>query len=212
MQDKKPLCFCQLLTVGYGLAAILWVAAWLLGCFGMLYYNLQGQMPCRKADAAELAYSSLEAYADHPDWTQPGAGEGWYISTDEDPHLYWQGSGYLQTVELKVQYRLPPGAVVLYYLTEGQAEYTEKQKVYGTLTADGVAFDLGGQYVTGLRVDTDSRGGVPMQLQGLYLNPRSYWLARLWPKPGQWLLLLAAPALAASFAGLLQQALGRKNS
>ena len=106
------------------------------------------------------------------------------------------------------EYFLPPGAVVLYYLTPGQTDYTESQKVYGTMTDGGVRFDVGGRYVTGLRVDTDSRGGVPTRLDGLCLNQDTAYLRRILPNAGQWVLLLAVPAAAAALAGLAAKALG----
>ena len=122
--------------------------------------------------------------------------------------MYWQGQGYLDNVCLQAEYFLPPGAVVLYYLTPGQTDYTESQKIYGKMTDDGVRFDVGGRYVTGLRVDTDSRGGVPTRLDGLCLNPDTAYLRRILPNAGQWVLLLTVPAAAAALAGLAAKALG----
>ena len=64
----------------------------------------------------------------------------------------------LEAVELDAAHRLPPGGVALYYLKPGQTDYTEVQKVYAKVTAPGVyTFDLGGQWVTGLRVDPDAK-------------------------------------------------------
>ena len=40
----------------------------------------------------------------------------------------------------------------------GQTDYTEAQKVYAKVTAPSVyTFDLGGQWVTGLRIDRQRR-------------------------------------------------------
>ena len=75
---------------------------------------------------------------------------------------------------LDAAHRLPPGGVALYYLKPGQTDYTEAQKVYAKVTAPGVyTFDLGGQWVTGLRIDPDSVGGVPTLFTGIDLNPPS---------------------------------------
>lgn len=207
MNDRKPLRLRQLLAVCYGLAAALWVASWLWGGFVLLRWNLQGQMPRRAADAQELSYEGVAFYAENG-WTPPGEGGNWCISTDSDPRIYWQGQGYLDNVTLKVRYKLPPDAVVLYYLTPGQTDYTEKQKVFGKVLDGGVYFDVGGRYVTGLRIDPDSRGGVPTRLDGIYLNENTSYLRRLLPDIGQWVLLLTAPAAAAALAGLAAKALG----
>ena len=116
MNDRKPLRLRQRLAVCYGLAAALWVAGWLWGGFVLLRWQLQGQMPRRAADAQELRYEGVAFYAENG-WTPPDEGDNWCISTDSDPRIYWQGQGYLDNVTLKVYYKLPPDAVVLYYLT-----------------------------------------------------------------------------------------------
>ena len=67
---------------------------------------------------------------------------------------------------------------------------------------------MGGRYVTGLRIDPDSRGGVPTRLDGISLNENTAYLRRLLPNIGQWVLLLTAPAAVAALAGLAARALG----
>ena len=110
---------------------------------------------------------------------------------------------WLLTAVLDAAHRLPPGGVALYYLKPGQTDYTEAQKVYAKVTAPGIyTFDLGGQWVTGLRIDPDSVGGVPTRLDGVVLNPVQPWYLRFVPNGGQWLLLLFAPAVGAAFACL----------
>lgn len=65
--------------------------------------------------------------------------------------------------------------MALYYLKPGQTDYSEAQKVYAKVTAPGVyTFDLDGQWVTGLRIDPDSVGGVPTLFTGIDLNPRAH--------------------------------------
>ncbi len=116
-------------------------------------------------------------------------------------------------MRLDAAHRLPPGGVALYYLLPGQTDYSEAQKVYATVTGAGeYTFDLGGRWVTGIRIDPDSVGGVPTLFTGVELNPATPWYTRLLPSGGQWLLLLFAPAVAAAFAGLLQSLLGRAGS
>lgn len=168
---RKPLLKArQLLLLAYLLAAVLWVVRCLVGCGVMLNYKLQGKMPQTHVDAAELVTESFAPYSSNEWWTPPDDDQAWYLSTDSDPHIYWQGQGYIETVVLDAAHRLPPGGVALYYLKPGQTDYTEAQKVYAKVTAPGVyTFDLGGQWVTGLRIDPDSVGGVPTLFTGIDL-------------------------------------------
>ena len=155
---KKPLFKArQLLVLAYLLAAVFWVVRCLVGCGVMLNYKMQGKMPQTHVDAADLVTESFAPYSSNEWWTPPDDDPAWYLSTDSDPHIYWQGQGYIETVVLDAAHRLPPGGVALYYLKPGQTDYTEAQKVYATVTAPGVyTFDLGGRWVTGLRIDPDS--------------------------------------------------------
>ena len=85
----------------------------------------------------------------------------------------------------------------------GQTDYTEAQKVYATATAPGVyTFDLGGRWVTGLRMDPDSVGGVPTLFTGIELNPARAWYTRFIPTAGWWLVLAFGPCIAAAFVSL----------
>ena len=197
---RKPLLKArQLLLLAYLLAAVLWVVRCLVGCGVMLNYKLQGKMPQTHVDAAELVTESFAPYSSNEWWTPPDDDPAWYLSTDSDPHIYWQGQGYIETAVLDAAHRLPPGGVALYYLKPGQTDYTEAQKVYAKVTAPGVyTFDLGGQWVTGLRIDPDSVGGVPTLFTGIDLNPLRPWYTRFVPTAGWWLVLAFAPAVAAA--------------
>lgn len=210
MAGKKPLFRGrQLLLLAYLLAAALWAAHCLLGSAVMLNYKLRGEMPQTTLLPEELVTESFAPYSSNEWWTPPDDDPNWYLSTDSDPHIYWQGQGYIETVALYAAHRLPPGGVALYYLLPGQTDYTEAQKVYATVSAPGVyTFDLGGRWVTGLRIDPDSVGGVPTLFTGVALNPEGAWYARFLPDGGQWLLLLFAPAVAAAFAQALCLLLG----
>lgn len=201
---RKPLLKTrQLLLLAYLLAAVLWVVRCLVGCGVMLNYKLQGKMPQTHVDAAELVTESFAPYSSNEWWTPPDDDPAWYLSTDSDPHIYWQGQGYIETVVLDAAHRLPPGGVALYYLKPGQTDYTEAQKVYAKVTAPGVyTFDLGGQWVTGLRIDPDSVGGVPTLFTGIELNPARAWYTRFIPTAGWWLVLTFGPCIAAAFVSL----------
>jgi len=114
---RKPLLKArQLLLLAYLLAAVLWVVRCLVGCGVMLNYKLQGKMPQTHVDAAELVTESFAPYSSNEWWTPPDDDPAWYLSTDSDPHIYWQGQGYVETVVLDAAHRLPPGGVALYYL------------------------------------------------------------------------------------------------
>ena len=103
--------------------------------------------------------------------------------------------------------------VALYYLKPGQTDYTEAQKVYAKVTAPGVyTFDLGGQWVTGLRIDPDSVGGVPTLFTGIDLNPARPWYTRFVPTAGWWLVLAFVPAVAAAMASAVCSFFIKKDS
>ena len=117
----------------------------------------------------------------------------------------YDGGGYIETVRLYAEHRLPPGSVALYYLLPGQTDYSETQKVFAHVVQPGVyEFDLGGKTVSGLRIDPDSVGGVATLFTGVELNPPQFWLLRFVPNGGQWLLLLGLPACAAAAWALVR--------
>ena len=203
---RKPLFRPQqLLLLAYLLAAALWLAQALVGSAVMLNYKLKGEMPQRTVPAAELTTESFAPYSSNQWWTPPDDDPNWYLSTDSDPHIYWQGQGYLETVRLDAVHRLPPEGVALYYLLPGQTDYSEAQKVFAHVVQPGVyEFDLGGKTVSGLRIDPDSVGGVATLFTGVELNPPQFWLLRFVPNGGQWLLLLGLPACAAAAWALVR--------
>lgn len=196
----------RLVGLCYVLALALWLAWVVVGSALMLNYKSGGRMPVGDIPLDELTFESFVNYNDDPWSTAPGEGDNWYLSTDNDPHILWDGEGYVETVTLRVEQLLPPGGVSLYYLTEGQTDYRETQRVYARIASDGsYVFDLGGVYVTGLRIDPDSVGGVPTRLMGIELNAPRPWYLRLLPDGGQWLLLAFGPVVAAAFAALVRR-------
>lgn len=187
----------QRLAICYAAAAVLWALWCLVGSGVMLNYKLGGHMPAQTLHLADMQLESLVPY--------PAGGGGWYVSSDADPHLLLPAEGYVETVELHAQYKLPGNGVALYYRRPGQADYSERQKVFARLDADGVfRFDLGGRVVSGLRIDPDSLGGVPILVESVVINPTRPWYLRLVPGAGAWLVLLFAPALAAALWQLLR--------
>lgn len=197
----------QLLALCYAAAAIFWAAYCATGCGVMLFHRLRGEMPTRTLTADDLTFESLIDYAAYEWETAPDDRPGWYLSSDNDPHIFWQGEAYVETVRLHAEHRLPPGGVALYYLRPGQTDYRETQKVFAAVTAENeYTFALGGVTVTGLRIDPDSVGGVPTRFIDVELNPVTPWFLRFVPSVGWLLVLLTVPApLAAALAALLRQ-------
>ena len=184
------------LAIAYGIAAIVWAMGCVVHTAIALNYRLRGQMPTLTLTDSDLVLTSYVPL--------PESGPGWLISTDADPRLFWEGEAYVETVCLHAEYQRPPGAIALYYLRPGQTEYTERQKVFARMDgAGGYTFDLGGRRVSGLRIDPDSRGGVPTRLVDVQIDPPTPWYLHLLPGAGTCLLLLFVPPLAAALAALL---------
>ena len=195
-----------LLGYFYALAAALWILRVLAGGAVMLDHKMDGSMRTLTLGPGDLTFESFMSYAEDEWATPPDERENWYLSTDNDPHIFWEGEVFVETVRLEVEQLLPPGSVTLYYRTPGQTDYRETQKVFAWQDAGGAyVFDLGGRTVSGLRIDPDSVGGVPTRLVGVELNAPRPWFLAFVPDGGQWLLLLFGPVLAAAFAALLRQ-------
>ena len=194
-----------LLGYFYALAAVAWVLWVLLTGAIQLDHKMTGSMRQLTLTPNDLQFESFMNYADDEWATPPDERENWYLSTDSDPHILWQGEAFVTSVRLEMEQLLPPGSVTLYYLKPGQQDYRESQKVYAYLEDGAYVFDLGGILVSGLRIDPDSVGGVPTRLVGIELNPPRPWFRAWLPTGGQWLLLLFVPPLLAACAGLLRQ-------
>ena len=116
-ESKRPLFRPrQLLLLAYLLTIVLWLVRGLVGSAVMINYKLKGEMPQQTVAPAELVTESFAPYSSNQWWTPPDDDPNWYLSTDSDPHIYWQGQGYLETVRLYAEHQLPPGGVALYYL------------------------------------------------------------------------------------------------
>lgn len=196
MKKLRPL----LLAWAAGLA--IWL---LLGCASLAktaWYAREGLAATQSLSLEDFTPVGIEPY-------DAGEEGPWYISTDGDAQLLWQGDAYLNTVWLFIEHESPPQAVMLYWKTPGQADFSPRQSVYGTLTAPDVyTFDLGGVRVSEVRIDPDSQGGVVTRLDGVVFNPNQWPLAAFVPGRGAALLLLLAPPAALAAACQLRRALG----
>ena len=196
MKKLRPL----LIAWAAGLA--LWL---LLGCVSLVktaWYAGQGLAATQSLTAADFTPVGIQPY-------DAGEEGPWYISTDGDPQLLWQGEAYLDTVWLFVEHESPPQAVMLYWKTPGQTDFSPRQSVYGVQTAPGVySFDLGGVKVSEVRIDPDSQGGVVTRLDGVVFNPDLFPLAAFLPGAGEGMLLLFVPLLALAVFCQLRRALG----
>ena len=192
MKKLRPL----LLAWAAGLA--IWL---LLGCVSLAktaWYARQGLAATQSLSLEDFTPVGIQPY-------DAGEEGPWYISTDGDAQLLWQGDAYLNTVWLFIEHESPPQAVMLYWKTPGQTDFSPRQSVYGTLTAPDVyTFDLGGVRVSEVRIDPDSVGGVATLFTGVQLNPPRFWLLRFVPSAGQLLLLLALPSCAAAAFALVR--------
>lgn len=179
---------------------------WLvLGCASLAktaWYARQGLAATQSLSLEDFTPVGIQPY-------DAGEEGPWYISTDGDAQLLWQGDAYLNTVWLFIEHESPPQAVMLYWKTPGQTDFSPRQSVYGTLTAPDVyTFDLGGVRVSEVRIDPDSQGGVVTRLDGVVYNPDLSPLAAFVPGGGAALLLLLAPPAALAVVCQLRRALG----
>lgn len=197
MKPKKLISICYLA------AAALWLALGVAGAAAQLISG-QGDLSLKGSDLTCLSfvpYAELE-------WSHPPYDEDdpdWYLSTDGDPQLLWESESprYVSTVVLHAVQYYPPGSVMLYYLKPGQTDYRESQKVFARVTGEGeYTFDLGGVRVSGLRIDPDSRGGVPTLLRGVELKAAPLYTHFI-PGGFGWMALLFAPLAAAAALALL---------
>lgn len=194
----------RLAAVCYLLALVLWLVFGMGRCARMLWADSRGNYPRMTLTAADLTLRSFVNYADL-EWDEPPYEDpDLFLTTDNDPQMTWMGSGYLETVVLHASHYTPPGAVALYYLKPGQTDFSEKQKVYAAVTGNGeYTFPMGGVQVSGIRIDPDSRGGIPTLFKGVELNPARPWYSYFLPTVEQSLLLLALPGIAAAVLHLL---------
>ena len=195
MSEKKLL---RALAAAWAAGLAVWLA---FGCARLArnaWYEAKGLAGQRTLTLADLDPVGLQPY-------DAGEEGPWLISTDGDPQLLWQGEAYLDAVWLFAEHRSPTQAVMLYWKTPGQTDFSPRQSVYGAEDAPGVyVFELGGVLVSELRIDPDSLGGVVTRLDGVALNPRSGPLQYFIPDAGEALALAAGPPAALAALRLCQ--------
>ena len=190
------------LLIAWAAGLALWL---LLGCVSLAktaWYARQGLAATQSLSFEDFTPLGIQPY-------DAGEEGPWYISTDGDPQLLWQGEAYLNTVWLFVEHESPPQAVMLYWKTPGQTDFSPRQSVYGVETAPGVySFGLGGVKVSEVRIDPDSQGGVVTRFDGVVFTPDLSPLEFFLPGAGEAMLLLCAPPLALAVFCQLRRALG----
>lgn len=182
------------LLAGWLAAILIWLLVWCAGGAQTLFYLCRGLAGTQELAPGDWTLSSLV------ETENPVTGEdGWLVSTDTDPRMEWTGERFVSTVTLTMSSLRPTGAVVLYYKTPGQTDYSVQQMVYAQKTGpDTYEFSLGGKYVTALRIDPASNGAVFLKPGTAVLDRPGGWLRCLVPHGLQWMVLLAAgPVLAA---------------
>lgn len=182
------------LLAGWLAAILIWLLVWCAGGAQTLFYLCRGLAGTQELAPGDWTLSSLV------ETENPVTGEdGWLVSTDTDPRMEWTGERFVSTVTLTMSSLRPTGAVVLYYKTPGQTDYSVEQMVYAQKTGpDTYEFSLGGKYVTALRIDPASNGAVFLKPGTVVLDRPGGWLRCLVPHGLQWMVLLAAgPVLAA---------------
>lgn len=182
------------LLAGWLAAILIWLLVWCAGGAQTLFYLCRGLAGTQELAPGDWTLSSLV------ETENPVTGEsGWLVSTDTDPRMEWTGERFVSTVTLTLSSLRPTGAVVLYYKTPSQTDYSVEQMVYAQkIGEDTYEFSLGGKYVTALRIDPASNGAVFLKPGTAVIDRPGGWLRCLVPHGLQWMVLLAAgPVLAA---------------
>ena len=180
---KQPLVKAYLIAFG------IWVVLFLVGYAKSVWSGVKGNAGDLVVPLDEIRFVAL--VEQKPDKTIP---EGdWLVSSDSDPQICWScGGRYIEQIQMKMQSLWPTGAVVLYYRTVGQPEFSPTQIVYAQQQKDGsYLFDVGGKQLEEIRIDPASQGGVILQLEEIRAIPKG--IQAIVPSWQQMALLLGLP-------------------
>ncbi len=181
------------LIVAYILAILVWISQGLFCVAEQTYYSVKGMADEHVLYLEDFAQYSLVEY------TREDKPEGyWLASSDADPHLVWHGSYYVNVIKVDIKHHKPAGGIELYFSEKNTGEFTPENVIYPTRVNDTLYFDLGGKFVTALRLDTDSIGGVLTQFNSMTLNTPAPWYSPFIPSAENAIVYLLVPlALAA---------------
>lgn len=187
----KLLAFCVLAILA------VWLGLVLVGAAQTVWYREKGLYETVTLGLEDMTLTAIKPY----DKDTPPE-ETWFVSTDSDPQMLWEGEAYLNRVVLKVEHSRPGNGVELYYRLAGQEDFSQRQIIYARQNSEGwYEFDLRGKLVSGIRIDPDSEGGVLTRFEGVELNALWPWQERMVPTPGQAMVLLCLPVVAAAVIG-----------
>ena len=132
-----------------------------------------------------------------------------FVSTDADPQMIYQRENSFRVGRLMFSAEAtnkPSGSMVLYYKTQMGGDFSEENKIWAQIDAEGNwYFDLRGKKVTTLRLDPDSTGGVIWNVNRIVLNQRVPVVEYFIPDGYAVFAILFLPALA---AGLISEVVG----
>ena len=124
-----------------------------------------------------------------------------------DPQMHWTNTQNIRVrgVTLRAVYDKLPQEICLYYLLEGQTDFSREQRVFPTQRADGsYVFMLPRTDIAALRLDVCSAYCVISDFSLTLNTPAAFWQYYL---PGWWGMfeLLLYPGLAACAISLVRQ-------
>ena len=171
----------------------------------MLAHRAGGNMPQTTLTAADLTFESFECYLDLEWDTPPDDDPNWYLSTDNDPHILYDGGGYIETVRLYAEHRLPPAAWRCTTCCPARPITARRRRSLPMWCSPAsTSSTWAARNTRSSVIDPDSVGGVATLFTGVELNPPQFWLLRFVPNGGQLLLLLGLPACAAAAWALVR--------
>ena len=191
----------QLLVLAYLLAAVFWVVRCLVGCGVMLNYQLQGKMPQTHLDAAELVTESFAPYSSNEWWTRRTMTLRGIFRPTATPASTGRGRVYRNRGFGRGAQAAPGRRSAVLPETRPDRLHRGAEGLC-RVTAPGVyTFDLGGKWVTGLRIDPTVWAAC-RPLHRHRAEPRAAVVSAVYTSAGWWLVLAFGPAVAAAFCSL----------